>query len=175
VEDGLGGAVLGVGCGMPQRMVRIPWTPQPIANRVGRLRQFTRKPVELAAEGFAFKLDDNYSHERGGPRTGPPDPSTGRPRSILGEFPQEQTGLLRSAIFYEPLDPSATGFAYWKVGLNTDLSRNPADLQEYLAYIEGYRPTGGSRFGLAMTGESQETHAYMLQHLQAYLNPARSA
>ena len=156
-------------------MVRVPWTPKPIPNRIARLRQYSRRPVELAAEGFAFKLDDNYSMERGGPRTGPPDPKTGRPRSVLGEFPQEQTGLLRSAIFYEPLDASVTGHAYWKVGLNVDMSYDPAGLRDYFGHIEGAKgySTRASRFGLAMTGESRETHDYMLQHINAYIDPAR--
>ena len=130
-----------------------------------RLRSFTRLPAGLLAEGFAFKLDENYSYERGRARSGGIDRRTGRPRSVIGEFPQEQTGLLRSAIFYEPLTEGFDAPVSFKVGLNADLTSNPSELMEYLAYIEGYTAVSASRFGLTITGESDETHSAMMRHL----------
>lgn len=143
-------------------------------NRMHLLMTHTRLPVlALAAESFARTLDDNYSYSRGPARTGRPDSRTGRPRSTPGEFAQEQTGLLRSAIFFDEEGGFSGPWTRYKVGLNVDESVNPSALREYLMYIEGYQKVTASRYGLTMTAESAETHVVMLRYLQQHLDPQR--
>lgn len=151
----------------------MPWSAIPLPNRMQALANHTRVVGEVLAEGFAWKLDENYSYARGPARTGRPDRRTGRPMSIPTEFPQEQTGLLRSAIFFEPISGFSDPWVQYKVGLNVDMSDNPDALREYLMYIEGYKKVKASREGLAMTGESSETYEFMRQHLEQYLPPGR--
>lgn len=118
-------------------------------------------------------MDENYSYTQGPARTGRPDRRTGRPRSVPGEFAQEQMGLLRSAIFFEEEAGFSGPWTRYKVGLNVDVSEDPNELREYLMYIEGYQRVGASRFGLTMTAESAETHDVMLRYLQQHLDPQR--
>lgn len=150
------------------------WSAVPLPDRRRALASRTQVVGELLAEGFAFRMDENYSYERGPARTGRPDPKTKRPRSLdLSEFPQEQTGALRSAIFYELMTSYSSDYVRAKAGLNIDMSKDSQALEKYYLYIEGIRSSPANRRGLAMTGESSETHDYMLKHLQRHLSPDR--
>jgi hypothetical protein len=148
--------------------------PRPMRER--GIAQHTRIIGEILSQGFVNVMDRNYSYE-GSARTGPPSrpPEPGRPRSRPGEFPQEQMGILRSAIFFEEIDSDPNQVQY-KVGLNVTESRDPAKLRAYLIHIEGVRGQvefAESRFGLTMTAESVNTHREMMQHLAANLPPDR--
>jgi len=145
----------------------------PLPNRVQALREYSVPAAELLAEGFTWKLDENYSFLRGPNRTGAIRKDTGRRESKPGEMPQEQTGLLRSAIFFEEISGRGSSFISFKAGLSAEASSNPNELMEYLAYIEGWKPVTASRFGLEMTGESEETHKAMATHLRQYLDKSR--
>lgn len=149
------------------------WTAIARPNRMRALASHTQVVGGLLAEGFAWKMDENYSHARGPARTGKPDPKTGRKRSVPGEFPQEQTGLLRSGIFHELVSDYSSDYVHAKAGLDTDVSKDPSALFEYLVYIEARIEDRGGRAGLTMTGESAETHTYMLEHLKRHLDPSR--
>ena len=151
------------------------WSTVPLPNRMQALVVHTRVVGNLLAEGFAWKLDENYSFARGPARSGQLDRRTGRPMSVPGEFAQEQTGLLRSAIFFQPISNYSDPWVQYKVGLNVDMSNDPDALRDYLMYIEGPRGSevDASRYGLNKTGESNETHEFMLEHLQRHLDPYR--
>jgi hypothetical protein len=148
------------------------WHARPTKDRVRLLVNHSREPVELLAEGFAFKLDETYSFVRGPRRTGDVRPDTGRRVSKPGEFAQEQLGVLRSGIYYEMSSEYGDMWVMYKVGIAAKYAKDPARLEEYLGYIEG-RPKQNaikaSRYGLERTGESKETHNAMMKNLKQNL------
>ena len=146
------------------RMVRVRWLAKPAPNRLVGVRAMANRPVSLLAEGFALRLDERYAFgERSGENV---DWKTGRRRSAPGEFPQEQTGALRSAIVFKPVEGAV---AWWQAGFDVSASSDPSGLAEYLAFIEGLKgaETPGSRYGLTMAAESGETHEAMMRHLKS--------
>jgi hypothetical protein len=149
----------------------MPFWIKPSRGRDTELVRYTDPIVDLLARGFAEKMDQNYSFG-GSVRTGYVRSDTGRRVSVPGEFAQEQTGLLRSAVSYKKVDAGELEISY-DVGLDAAVSDNASMLREYLAYIEGFEPVSASRFGLYMTGESRDTHDHMLQHLNANMDRAR--
>lgn len=132
------------------------WTVKPLQGRMVQLRHHLSDFAPDQGKAFAEQLSDNVAR---GNRSGPIYYQYGRvyPASAPGEYPQEQTGNLRSSVGVQTVDGNITQV---RAGFFADLANNPGELKRYLAEIEGYpigAATGASRHALRMTGDDPKT------------------